>query len=160
MSRSSGGIVAHEVLAAVSRSLRSGEHAKKKAAQTLGLLTSAAAAQRREPMDACRLGVRELLGQDLLGPVEDPRIVQGHDATIGSVLQVHAHGPAIAVAIATEIIPHRLHVQVQLPGDAMDAAIGKVVLDLPQLVEGDVHVGRDLVREALKVRPECPFSKR
>lgn len=80
-----------------------------------------------------------LLSEDLLGPVEDARIVQRHDAAIGSVLDMHAHGLAVAVAVATEVVPHGLHVQVQFPGDAVDAAIGEVVLDLPQLVESDVH---------------------
>jgi hypothetical protein len=84
-----------------------------------------------------RVGV--LLSDDLLCPIEDARIVKGHDAAIGSVLDMHAHGPAVAVAVATEVVPHGLHVQVQFPSDAVDAAIGEVVLDLPQLVESDVH---------------------
>jgi hypothetical protein len=43
------------------------------------------------------------------------------------------------MAIAAEIVPNGLHIEVKFPGDAMYATIGQGVLDPPQLVESDVH---------------------
>ena len=77
--------------------------------------------------------------EDLPGQIQYSCIIQRHHAAIWSTLQMHAHGPAVGMVVATEIVPNGLHVQIQFLCDAVDAAIRKIVFDPPQFVEGDIH---------------------
>ena len=83
------------------------------------------------------------LGISIPGRAQDAGVVQRHDTSVGTFLQVYTHGLALRMAVATEVVPYGLHIEVQFPRYAVDASIRQVVLDPPQLIEGDVHDGWD-----------------
>jgi class 3 adenylate cyclase/ligand-binding sensor domain-containing protein len=84
-------------------------------------------------------GLRVLLVHDLPRQIKDAGIIERHNAAIGTSLQMHSHGSAVRVTVPTEIIPHGLHVEVQLTCDPVDAPIRQTVLYPPQLIESDIH---------------------
>ena len=90
------------------------------------------------------LNMRWSLIEDTMGQFQDPCVVQRYDAAIGTFLEMHAHGPSVRVAVAPEVVPDGLHVQLKFLGDAVDAPIRQGVLDPPQLIEGDVHDGKGI----------------
>ena len=81
----------------------------------------------------------QMLVQYPAGHVQYARVVQRDYPSSHTAFEVYAHRPPLGMRVAAEVVPDRFHVEVELLGDAMDAAIGQTVLDTAELIEGDVH---------------------
>lgn len=79
------------------------------------------------------------LAKNLQRAVQDSGVFQVYYAAVRAWLQVKFDYLAVLIIMGAKIVAHGLFLQVQVMGDAVDAAVRERVFDAAKLFESNVH---------------------